>query len=164
MGVLGDKNSYVMAIFYMQIGKNTMENTAEEIELIKKSALFFVGLDKLVRGIKLYEGKGSLVEQLLKDAYSRASDLFVQEQTYKITPVGPMIHSEVLSEEGKNPSYLFQLYCDGVRELSFTTKLTQDELFSLALTFYGGDASEEEDLVTPDSPKRRTHIRFPDVD
>ena len=43
-----------------------MENTPEEIELIKKSALFFVGLDKLVRGIKLYEGQGSLVEQLLK--------------------------------------------------------------------------------------------------
>ena len=68
-----------------------MENTPEEIELIKKSALFFVGLDKLVRGIKLYEGQGSLVEQLLKDVYSKATDLFAQEQTYKITPVGPMM-------------------------------------------------------------------------
>ena len=141
-----------------------MENTAEEIELVKKSALFFVGLDKLVRGIKLYEGKGSLVEQLLKDVYSKATDLFVQEQTYKITPVGPMIHSEVLSEEGKNPSYLFQLYCDGVRELSFTAKLSQDEIFALALTFYGGDASEEEDLVTALWRREFKGIRYYAVD
>ena len=49
------------------------DRTPEELEAIKKSGLFFVGLDKLVRGIKLYEGKGSLVEQLLKD---REMDMF----------------------------------------------------------------------------------------
>ena len=35
----------------------------KETESIKKSGLFFVGLDKLVRGIKLYEGK--VIEQLV---------------------------------------------------------------------------------------------------
>ena len=88
------------------------EKTAEEVEAIKKSGLFFIGLDKLVRGIKLYEGQGSLVEQLLKDGYAKAKEVFSQEYTYKITPVGPMFLSEPLSEEGKNPDYLFQMYCD----------------------------------------------------
>ena len=113
------------------------EKTAEEVEAIKKSGLFFIGLDKLVRGIKLYEGQGSLVEQLLKDGYAKAKEVFSQEYTYKITPVGPMFLSEPLSEEGKNPDYLFQMYCDGVRELSFLPSLTQDEFFRLAMTFYG---------------------------
>jgi len=141
-----------------------MEKTSEEIDAVKKSALFFVGVDKLVRGIRLYEGKGALVEQLLKDVHTKAQDLFLQEMTYNITPVGPMLYSEVLSEEGKNPSYLFQLYCDGVRELSFSPKISQEELFSLALTLYGEGASEEEDLVTALWKKEFKGIRYYAVD
>ena len=51
------------------------DKTAEEVEAIKKSGLFFIGLDKLVRGIKLYEGQGALVQQLLKDGYTKAQGL-----------------------------------------------------------------------------------------
>ena len=140
------------------------EKTAEELEAIKKSGLFFVGLDKLVRGIKLYEGKGALVEQLLKDGYLKAKDAFTQEYTYKITPVGPMLYSEPLSEEGKNPDYLFQLYCDGVRELSFLPSLTQEEFLGLAMTFYGEGRSEEDDYVTAIWKREFKSIRYYAVD
>ena len=140
------------------------EKKAEEVEAIKKSGLFFIGLDKLVRGIKLYEGKGSLVQQLLKDGYSKAQELLSQEYTYKITPVGPMFLSEPLSEEGKNPDYLFQMYCDGVRELSFLPSLTQDEFFRLAMTFYGEGKSEEDDYVTILWKQEFKSIRYYAVD
>ena len=140
------------------------ERTAEEVEAIKKSGLFFVGLDKLVRGIKLYEGQGALVEQLLKDAFTKAQDLFSQEYTYKITPVGPMLYAEPLSEEGKNPDYLFQLYCDGVRELSFLPTITKEEILKLALTFYGEGRSEQDDYVTVLWKREFTSIRYYAVD
>lgn len=140
------------------------ERTAEEVEVIKKSGLFFVGLDKLVRGIKLYEGQGALVEQLLKDAFAKAQDLFFQEYTYKITPVGPMLYAEPLSEEGKNPDYLFQLYCDGVRELSFLPTITKEEILKLALTFYGEGRSEQDDYVTVLWKREFTSIRYYAVD
>lgn len=140
------------------------DRTAEDVDVIKKSGLFFSGLDKLVRGIKLYEGKGSLVEQLLKDGYTKAKDLLSQEYTYKITPVGPMLFSEPLSEEGKNPDYLFQMYCDGVRELSFLPSLTQEEFFGLAMTFYGEGRSEEDDYVTALWKKEFKSIRYYAVD
>lgn len=140
------------------------EKTAEEVEAIKKSGLFFIGLDKLVRGIKLYEGQGALVQQLLKDGYTKAQELFSQEYTFKITPVGPMFLSEPLSEEGKNPDYLFQMYCDGVRELSFLPSLTQDEFFRLAMTFYGEGRSEEDDYVTALWKQEFKSIRYYAVD
>ena len=140
------------------------EHTSEEQDLIKRSTLFFIGLDKLVRGIKLYEGKGSLVEQLLKDLFQKTQDLFVKEMTYKITPVGPMLFSEPLSEEGKNPAYLFQLYCDGVRELSFLPGLSQKEIHALAMTFYGESGAEQEDMVTSLWKREFKSIRYYAVD
>ena len=140
------------------------DHTPEEIESIKKSGLFFVGLDKLVRGIKLYEGKGTLVDQLLKDLHTRSQELFTKEITYKITPVGPMLFSEPLCEEGKNPHYLFQLYCDGVRELSFLPSLSKKEIMALSMTFYGEGVSEQDDFVTALWKREFKGIRYYAVD
>ena len=98
--------------------------------------------------MQLYEGKGDLVEQLLNDTHTKSQNFVQQERTFKVTPVGPMVASEPLADEGKNPAYFFQLYCDGVRELTFLPKVSKDELRNLALVFNGDYKGSQDDMVT----------------
>ena len=48
---------------------NTLSKRDEE--QINRLSNVFVALDKLIRGIQLYEGKGALVERLLLDLHKK---------------------------------------------------------------------------------------------
>ena len=102
--------------------------TKYQQEQINNLSAFFGSLDKLVRGFQLYEGKGALVERLLQDTFSKATKALDDVITVKVTPVGPMLYGEALLGEGQTPKYLFRLFCDGVRELTFHPGITLEEL------------------------------------
>ncbi|MEC7984457.1 MAG: HEAT repeat domain-containing protein [Myxococcota bacterium] len=140
------------------------EKTADEQDLIKQSEVFFISLDKLVKGMKLYQGKGALVEQLLNDTYKKSQDFVKEERTFKVSPVGPMVASEPLADEGKNPAYFFQLYCDGVRELTFLPNVEKEELRQLAFVFNGDYRGSQDDMVTTLWKKELKKIRYYAVD
>ena len=96
------------------------ELTKEEEEHLQSVINLYSAFDKLVRGIKLYQGKGPLVERLSNEVEKRMNlALEGGEITSKITPVGPVFLGKPVFDDGRPAKYLFQLYCDGVRELSF---------------------------------------------
>ena len=129
--------------------KNKQERSDEEKLQLKKIAEFYTSLDKLIRGINLYEGKGALVERLLQDSFERISDLTKRaETTMKISPIGPICYGEPLSEDGKVPKYIFQMYRDGIRELSFQKGILLEELKDFAGICSSDFGAIEDDMVT----------------
>ena len=105
---------------------NTLSKRDED--LLGRLSNVFVALDKLIRGIQLYEGKGTLVDRLLLDLHKKARENILEEITVKMTPIGPMYLGRPLLEDTQIPRYLFQLFCDGVRELTFHPGITLEEL------------------------------------
>ena len=77
--------------------KKKQELSEDESLSLKKTADFYTSLDKLVRGINLYQGKGVLVERLLQDSFERIGELTKKvEATAKISPIGPICFGEPL--------------------------------------------------------------------
>ena len=142
-----------------------IELTKEEEDLLQRVGSMFSTLDKLIRGMKLYEGKGPLVDRLLKDTMKKAEVVLTDKDiTTKITPVGPMFLNHPLTNSSSPPKYLFQLYCDGVRELSFRPGLTESELLKLANVLNGEYVDGGEDMVTTLWKQELKHIRYYAVD
>ena len=146
----------------MSADKN--ELSPHEKENLDRVRAFFSSLDKLIRGIQLYEGSGPLVDRLLNDAVKRAESGILDEVVLKVTPVGPVLYGEPLLDTGTNvPKYLFQLYCDGVRELTFRPGLESGELLGLAEVFnFTGNA--QDDMVTVLWKRDFKNIRYYAVD
>ncbi|MBM76137.1 MAG: hypothetical protein CMK59_12110 [Proteobacteria bacterium] len=143
---------------------NTGSLTKYQQEQINNLSAFFGSLDKLVRGFQLYEGKGALVERLLQDAFSKASKALDDVVTVRITPVGPMLYGEALLGEGQTPKYLFQLFCDGVRELTFHPGITLEEMDGFVDVFLTDYQDSEDDMVTALWKKDIRSIRYYAVD
>ena len=123
-------------------------NPEQQIRFDNIVALF-QSLDKLVRGMKLYEGKGPLVERLLEGVSQKATETLESgEFTLSITPIGPTYLGEAILEDGKPPKYLFQMYCDGVRELTFVPGVSDDEIIRLVEVLYADITDPNEDTVT----------------
>ena len=62
--------------------------TAEEKELWDLTQEFYVALDKLIRGMQLYQGKGGLVDRLLEELMKRADKLLIRrDSTVKISVI-----------------------------------------------------------------------------
>ena len=138
--------------------------TKKEEEQIAKMSTFFNSLDKLIRGIQMYEGKGSLVERLLLDLYKKTRETIVEDITVKMTPIGPMILGRPLIEDSQNPKYLFQLFCDGVRELTFKPDVPKEEIVGLCEVLNGDYTSTQDDMVTTLWKKEFKYIRYYAVD
>ena len=129
--------------------KKKQEISDEEILLIKKTTDFYTSLDKLIRGINLYQGKGALVERLLQDSFERLGDITKKsESTVKISPIGPICLGQPLVEDGKIPKYIFQMYRDGLRELSFHKGIDLEELRAFANICSSDFGAIEDDMVT----------------
>ena len=144
---------------------DNIELTKEEEDLLQRVGSMFGTLDKLIRGMKLYQGKGPLVERLLKDTMKKADIVLTDKDiTTKITPVGPMFLNQPLTDSASPPKYLFQLYCDGVRELSFRPGLTEEELLKLANVLNGEYGDGGQDMVTTLWQQELKHIRYYAVD
>ena len=126
----------------------------------------FGALEKLLRGMLLYEGKGRLVEQSLNDLMEQVdAALSTGPLTVRIAPIGLMCEGELISDESKPPRYLFRLFCDGVRELTLLPGLPREELLSL-VTVFKTDPKEmgDDDLVTLLWKQELKFIRYYAVD
>ena len=141
------------------------ELSKEEEDQLQTVINLYTSLDKLVRGCKLYEGKGALVERLAADTEKKMNLALEQGQiTTKITPIGPMFLDRAVFDDGRIAKYLFKLYFDGVRELSFQPGITVDEIFSLAQVFNADYGAIEDDMVTLIWKADYDHIRYYAVD
>lgn len=124
------------------------ELTPEEQETFKYTAELYASLDKLVRGMQLYQGKGGLVDRLLKDVESKIKMAVKKENTVKVTPIGLFCHNVPLTNEGKAGKYIFQMYRDGIREFTLLPDIDVKEIHELVSIFNADFGSIEDDLVT----------------
>jgi len=122
----------------------------------------FATFDKVIRGMRLYEGKGALVERLMNDLMEQMKTLLDDgEVTVRVTPIGLVHGSKPLSAEGdKTPGYLFRMFCDGVRELTFLPGMEAKELQSLIDVLNAETQSDDEDLVTLLWKREMSHIQY----
>ena len=141
---------------------NTLSKRDEEI--LTRLSNVFVALDKLIRGIQLYEGKGALVERLLLDLHKKARENILEEITVKMTPIGPMYLGKPLLEDTQIPKYLFQLFCDGVRELTLKPDIPKEELIGFCDVLHGDYTQTQDDMVTTLWKKEFKYIRYYAVD
>ena len=140
------------------------ELTKEEKDRQVRVANMFGAFDKLIRGMKLYEGKGPLVEKLLASAKQRVDAALVDgDIVSKITPIGPIYLGEPCIE-GDAPKYLFQLFCDGVRELTFRQGVPETELLTLAEVLNADLSESQDDMVTHLWKQELKFIRYYAVD
>jgi hypothetical protein len=111
---------------------------------------FFQALDKLQRGIRLYEGRGFLVEKLAARMETRADAMVADGNVLvRVAPFGVLFDGNPINPaEDKPATYLFRLFCDGVRELTFSRPLDPKELRALADVLATDARSVEEDMTT----------------
>ncbi|HJN74189.1 MAG TPA: hypothetical protein QGF58_09680 [Myxococcota bacterium] len=127
----------------------------------ESAAGLFKAFDKLLRAIRLYEGEGPLVDRLVEEVATRAKDTVVGELTLRVTPVGLVLDGKpLISGDDKVPSYLFELFCDGARELTLIEGIDGPQIHKLAEVFTAQFADEEEDRVTLLWKADLTHIRY----
>ncbi len=123
--------------------------TPEEKELWDLTQEFYTALDKLIRGMQLYQGKGGLVERLLSEVMKRSDKLLQRrDSTVKISPIGPICFDKPLSDDGKVAKYIFQMYRDGVRELTFQQGVDVDDMRQFARICNEDIAAIDDDIVT----------------
>ena len=121
----------------------------EDEELWVLTQEFYTALDKLIRGMQLYQGKGGLVDRLLAELMKRAEKLLSRrDSTVKISPIGPICFEKPLFEDGKVAKYIFQMYRDGIRELTFQQGVKADEMRIFAQICNEDIAAIDDDSVT----------------
>lgn len=121
----------------------------EEEELWVLTQEFYTALDKLIRGMQLYQGKGGLVDRLLAELMKRSDKLLSRrDSTVKISPIGPICFEKPLFEDGKVAKYIFQMYRDGIRELTFQQGIKADEMRAFAQICNEDIAAIDDDTVT----------------
>ena len=135
---------------------------AEDTQRVEQLSRCFATLDKVVRGMRLYEGKGALIERLMADLELKLSTMLEQgEVTVRVTPIGLVYGTSPLTAAGeKTPRYLFRLFCDGVRELTFLPGVERSEIVDLVAVLNMEAQGEDEDLVTLLWKKQMRHIQY----
>jgi hypothetical protein len=135
---------------------------AEDTQRVEQLSRCFATLDKVVRGMRLYEGRGALIERLMADLELKLSTMLEQgEVTVRVTPIGLVYGTSPLTAAGeKTPRYLFRLFCDGVRELTFLPGVERSEIVDLVAVLNMEAQGEDEDLVTLLWKKQMRHIQY----
>jgi hypothetical protein len=99
--------------------------------------------------MQLYQGKGGLVDRLLAELMKRAEKLLSRrDSTVKISPIGPICFEKPLFEDGKVAKYIFQMYRDGIRELTFQQGVKADDMRAFAQICNEDIAAIDDDSVT----------------
>lgn len=124
-----------------------------------KIAALFTCIDKMLKCLRLYEGRGAHVERVGDELLMRANEALAGgDFTVRITPVGAFYEGRLLQEDP--PSYLFRLFLDGVRELTFKVGVPREELMALAQIFSTDSDKEDEDFVTLIWKRELTCVRY----
>jgi len=108
----------------------------------------FTALDKHIRGIRLYQGEGRIVEQMGEDLQAAIAAVVKDGAvTVRVAPFGVAFDGEPVTDPENRPPYLFRLYLDGVRELGFLPGLEGEEVERF-VELLASDPPEGEDMVT----------------
>ncbi len=133
----------------------------EEERAFERAAAFFTSLDKVIRASKLYQGEGDLLERMVGDLERRALDL-VQDgpATVRVASFGLVCQGRPLAPDEKRVAYLFNLFCDGVRELTILNGIDRAELENLVDVFSTDRRTSDDDLVTMLWKRQFQHVRY----
>jgi hypothetical protein len=123
---------------------------------------FFTHLDKVVRATRLYQGRGALVDRLVGETMEKAEPaLRGGEFTVRVTPFGLLLGDvQVAPSKSRLTEVLFTLFCDGIRELTFSPGLGEDDVRDLVGVLISDPAQGEDDFSTLLWKKELTHIHF----
>lgn len=127
-----------------------------------RAAAFFNTMDKCLRASKLYEGRGSLVGRLMADLLVNATHAIEGgELTVTVTPFGLMLGEEDVSpEDSRLTEVLFRMFCDGIRELSFSQGIDEAELLSFVDVLIADPVTGEDDFTTMLWKRNLAHVHF----
>lgn len=125
-----------------------LEDVSPSQSLHRRLQTFFSSLDKNIRGIRLYRGEGRIVEQLA-DELAATLDRVLEDGavSVRIAPFGAAFEGQPVSDPNERAKYLFMLYLDGVRELTFLPGIDRDELGRL-VRMLATESGDGEDSVT----------------
>ena len=77
----------------------------------KNLELFFGSLDKAIRGNRLYQGEGQIVDKQLAELVTRAEAVVdYSAVTVKVTPFGVTFDGETVTPPDQRIPYLFRLF------------------------------------------------------
>jgi len=136
------------------------DQRAEE-RIFERTAAFYNTLDKVIRANKLYRGEGDLLERMFGDLERRALDM-VQDGpvTVRVASFGLVLQGQPLSAEEKRVAYLFNMFCDGVRELTLLDGVDREELEGLVEVLASDLRTNDDDLVTMLWKRQFQHVRY----
>ncbi len=123
---------------------------------------FFQAVDKLMRGMRLYEGEGPLVQRLL-DVAVTAGDALLEhgDVTFRVAPFGLLLEGDrVTDADDPLSKSMFRFFCDGIRELTFLEGLDRGELVRFTTILRTDPKPGEDDMTTLLWKQEFTHIRF----
>ncbi len=125
----------------------------------------FAALDKCVRGARLYQGEGAVLERQLADLEQKAARALEDGPfTVRVAPFGLVWKGAPVTPEDKRPPYFFRLFCDGVRELTFKPGIEPGELRALVDVLGADPRAGEDDLVTLLWKAELAHVGYYAVD
>ena len=139
----------------------------------------YSAMDKAIKTLNLYSGKGPLVEagiEALRDSLQRYLGEH-ERLDLEVTAHGLAFEGSSLEIEGQPAPYYFYLFKDGMREISFLSGITEEQLQSLLQIMLdrhadaGGVATDDEDesfrdhdTVTMMWEADMTHVRYYAID
>lgn len=126
-----------------------MSDKVAQRKQFEGTAQLFVAVDKLLRALRLYEGEGPLVERLIRDIVTKLGEVCETELTLQVTPAGLVYQGRPLLHENERvPPYLFQLFCDGMRELTLLSTLDAAQVRQLGEILSADLNRDEDDFIT----------------
>ena len=140
------------------------ELESAQLQQIQRVRGFFFNLDRLFRNATLYHFDHSSVEGLKKRLIEELASVFelVSEFTVEIQPFEIFLFGhQVFEHQSVDNHYVFRLYQDGLRALSFRRGITEGELMELCqilVTDFASTDLFEDDLITLMWSHEWTHI------
>lgn len=131
-------------------------------DVASRASDFFTVMDKFLRATRLYEGRGSLVENLLAETAKRAAQATDDgEVTVRVAPFGLLLGDEQVTAQGSRlAEALFKLFCDGIRELTFMPGIEAEEIRALTEILISDPRKGEDDFSTLLWKRELKHVHF----
>jgi HEAT repeat protein len=138
-----------------------MAGLMDDDQALDRAAAFYNTLDKVIRASKLYQGEGDLLERMIGDLEKRGLDLVQNGPvTVRVASFGLVYQGHPLAPDEKRVAYLFNLFCDGVRELTILDGIDREELEGLVEVLSSDRRTADDDLVTMLWKRQFRHVRY----